>query len=128
MSVSDNTFLVYDVEGSQATLDNALSNNFKYKEMCMRHMSITIVSSPRNFRAISVFVPNKPMSPAIYAPSCLHSRSHPVEQNYLSWFPNIGLNYQINDKDALNISAGRRIIVRITMCSILSTIASVSCP
>ena len=33
----------------------------------------------------------------------------PVEQNYLSWFPNIGLNYQINDKDALNVSAGRRI-------------------
>lgn len=107
--VSDNTFLVSDIINDASVQDNSRSNIFKYDE----NVYAGYVSFARplgkkwNFSAglraeqtdavgdLQAFLPEQ--------------EEEPVTPNYLSWFPNAGLTWQVAPKHSLGLNYGRRI-------------------
>ena len=107
--VSDNTFLVFDEMAGKEELNERRSNRFEYTEnVYAGYISFARPLGEKwNFSAglraeqtdakgdLQAFLPelNEP----------------PVELNYLSWFPNAGLMWQVSSKHQLALNYGRRI-------------------
>lgn len=107
--VSDNTFLFYTDINGVPMLSDSNSNKFNYNEK----VYAGYVNYNRNFgkkwtlnaglRAeqtdargdLQAFLPEL--------------QEPPVDLNYLSWFPNAGVTWQMAEKHVLGLSAGRRI-------------------
>ncbi len=107
--VSENTFLFYDVEDDTPDLNERLSNYFEYVE----NVYAAYVSYNRplgekwHFTAglraeqTDAYGDLQAFLPELQEP--------PVELNYLSWFPNAGLTWQVTEAHGLSLNYGRRI-------------------
>lgn len=106
---SDNTFLVFDELAGVRTMDDSLSNQFDYDEKVYagyvnynrafgKKWNLTAGLRAEQTDAtgnLQAFVPEL--------------QEPPVELNYLSWFPNLGVTYQLSQQNSLSFNAGRRI-------------------
>lgn len=107
--VSDNTFLVYDVENGISIRNDRSSNLFKYDEtVYAAYVNFAKpINEKWNFTAglraeqtdlkgdLKAFLPEL--------------QEDPVELNYLDWFPSAGLTWQVAPMHALTLNYGRRI-------------------
>ncbi|MEZ5044524.1 MAG: TonB-dependent receptor [Saprospiraceae bacterium] len=107
--VSDNSFLVSDVVENTSSLNNQLSNRFKYVEnVYAAYFNFSrALGKEWNFSAglraeqtdatgdLQAFLPEL--------------QEPPVILNYLSWFPSAGLTWQLAPKHGLALNYGRRI-------------------
>ena len=106
---TDNTFLFYDVVDNQSTRNDRKSNQFNYDEMVYagyinynRSLGEKL-SFNSGVRLEQTDATGELMAflPELNEP--------PVELNYLSVFPNLGLTYQLSPEHVLNLNYGRRI-------------------
>ena len=107
--VSDNTFLVYDLDDDVQTLNTGRSNKFKYDEkvyagyLSYRRPINKKLNLSLGLRAeqtdamgdLEAFDPDK--------------QEPPVDLNYLNWFPNAGISWQMAPMHSFNFNYGRRI-------------------
>ncbi|MCC6462527.1 MAG: TonB-dependent receptor, partial [Saprospiraceae bacterium] len=107
--VSDNTFLVFDVENGTPLQNDRRSNRFKYDEQVYAgyfsyarplgkkwNLSAGLRAEQTNATGdLRAFLPEL--------------QEPPVELNYLSWFPNAGITWQLAPQHNLALSGGRRI-------------------
>jgi outer membrane receptor protein involved in Fe transport len=107
--VSDNTFLVFDNSELPENLDKRLSNAFEYDENVLAgYFSYARPFGDKwNFSAglraektdaigtLEAFLPEL--------------QEPPLKLDYLSWFPNLGLTWQMKPDQVFQLSAGRRI-------------------
>ena len=107
--VSDNTFRVFDVEGSSRTQNDRQSNIFDYDEnVYAGYLTYARpINQKWNFSAglraeqtdatgdLQAFLPEL--------------QEEPVDLNYLSWFPSAGLTWQVARMHSLALNYGRRI-------------------
>lgn len=107
--VSDNTFLFFDEVGGVVTQNDTASNRFKYDEQVFaayfsyarklgEKANLTAGLRAEQTDATGDL---KTFLPELQQP--------PVLLNYWSWFPNVGLTYQVSSKNTLMLNAGRRI-------------------
>ncbi len=106
---SDNTFLVYDEETGSPIRNDRRSNRFDYDE----NVYAGYVSYNRplgkkwNFAAgLRAEQTDATGNLQAFIDSLMEP---PVKLNYLSWFPNAGLTWQLAEQHSLNLSYGRRI-------------------
>jgi len=106
---SDNTFLFYDVEDDEPVLNERRSNRFTYDEDVYAgyisysrplgdkwNLTAGLRAEQTDARGdLQAFLPEL--------------QEPPVELNYLSWFPNAGLTWQLAEKHTLALNYGRRI-------------------
>lgn len=104
-----NTFLVFDGVNGSAVRNDSLSNRFDYDEMVNAgyvsfnrplgkkwNLSAGLRAEHSDIRGdLTAFVSN--------------FQEPPVDSNYVSWFPNIGLTWQVSDNHSWAINYGRRI-------------------
>ncbi len=107
--ISDNTFLVYDIEDGQSFRNDRQSNFFRYDEMVgAAYINFARpINEKWNFTAglraeqtdltgdLQAFLPEL--------------QEDPVELSYLNWFPSAGLTWQLAPMHALSLNYGRRI-------------------
>jgi outer membrane receptor protein involved in Fe transport len=107
--VSDNTFLFFNVfDGSPQRNDDA-SNIFDYTEnvyagyLSYNRKLSEKISVVAGLRAEQTDATGdlQAFKPELQEP--------PVELNYLNWFPNAGITYQLGQKHTLSLNYGRRI-------------------
>ncbi len=107
--ISDNTFLFYDVIDGVSVQNNSRSNKFNYDE--------NVYAGYINYNAklsdkwgltsgVRLELTDTKGELLAFDPNL---QQPAVEANYLSVFPSIGFSYQLNQNNAFNINAGRRI-------------------
>lgn len=107
--VSDNTFLSFDELNGIPVQNDRLSNKFKYNEQVYAgYVSYARalgkkwnVSAGLRAEQTDANGDLKAFLPELQEP--------PVKSNYLSWFPNAGVTWQITPKNTLALNGGRRI-------------------
>lgn len=107
--VSDNTFLVYDVLGGVEQQNDTLSNTFNYDE----NVYASYVSYSRSINdkwsfsaGLRAELTDATGDLRAFLPELMEPA---VELDYLSWFPNAGLTWQMNPTNAFSLNYGRRI-------------------
>ena len=106
---SDNFFLVYDENGSEAVLDPGQSNEFYYDESVYAgYLSFARPLSEQWNLSLGLRAEQTDATGDLiaYDPDKQEPR---VELNYLSWFPNAGLTWNWSPQHAAILSYGRRI-------------------
>ena len=106
---SDNTFYHYDVVEDQDTLNNDLSNIFKYNETVYAAYANyawninpkTTFSAGLRAEYTDVMGDLKAFTPDL--------AEDPVNIDYLDWFPSAGITYQLKPKQTISLNYGRRI-------------------
>lgn len=107
--VSNNTFLFMDEVAGVITQNDSFSNRFKYNEQVFAaYMSYARplgkkLNLSAGLRAEQTDASGdlKAFLPELQEP--------PVLSNYWSWFPNVGLTYQLSPRYTMILNAGRRI-------------------
>lgn len=107
--VSDNTFLVFEEINSEMTQNNQRSNRFKYDEnVYAGYFSYARpINDKWNF-SVGLRAEQTDATGNLKAFD-VNLEEPPVELNYLSWFPNAGLTWQISPQHNLALNYGRRI-------------------
>ena len=106
---TDNTFLFNNVINGQDILNNARSNQFNYDErVSAAYVNYAAPLDDKwNFSAgIRAEYTDATGDLQAFLPEL---QEPPVEFNYLSWFPSIGLTYQVAPDHSLALNYGRRI-------------------
>lgn len=106
---SNNTFLFYDEKNGVTIRNDSFSNKFKYEERVYAGYINYVrafgkqwnLSAGLRAEHTNASGDLKAFLPELQAP--------PVLSNYLSWFPNLGLMYQLSEQHTLTLNAGRRI-------------------
>ncbi len=107
--VSDNTFLFYDVISETPTRNDQRSNDFDYDENV--YAGYISYAGAINKKWSYVAGLRAEQTDAVgslqaYDPNLAEP---PVELNYLSWFPNAGLTWNIKPMHSMALNYGRRI-------------------
>ncbi|MEM1320502.1 MAG: TonB-dependent receptor [Bacteroidota bacterium] len=106
---SDNSFLVYDRIGGEDTFNDSLSNIFNYDEnVYAGYISYTKQLSKKWSLAVGLRAEQTDATGDLQAFRD-DLQEPPVDLNYLSWFPNAGLTWQVAQMHSLAINYGRRI-------------------
>ncbi len=107
--VSDNTFLVADEINGQQIQDNRRSNEFEYDETV--YAAYVTYAQPINQKWSFTAGLRTELTDARgeLTAFATENQEPPVEQNYLSWFPNAGLTWQMNPTNVFSLNYGRRI-------------------
>ena len=107
--VSDNTFLFFnEIDGQRLRIDEA-SNEFEYDETV--YAGYISYARPINQKWSFTAGLRTELTDAegVLMPFETGVSDSTITQNYLSWFPNAGLTWQVNQKNVLSLSYGRRI-------------------
>ncbi|WP_020539177.1 TonB-dependent receptor domain-containing protein [Lewinella cohaerens] len=106
---SDNTFLVFDIQNGVSVRDNQSSNIFDYREnVYAGYVSFTRpINEKWNFSA--GLRAEQTDAEGNLQPFDEDLQEPPVILNYLSWFPNAGLTWQVAPTHSLSLNYGRRI-------------------
>ncbi len=107
--VSDNSFLVYDVLNDIPARNDSLSNRFEYTEnVYAGYLSFARPLGEKWDLVVGLRAEQTDATGDLQAfrPEL---QEPPVDLNYLSWFPNAGLTWQIAPQHSLALSYGRRI-------------------
>jgi outer membrane receptor protein involved in Fe transport len=106
---SDNTFLFFNNIGSTAVLNDASSNLFDYTE----NVFAGYISYVRNLGeklSLSAGLRAEQTDAMGNLQAFLPElQEPPVDLNYLNWFPNAGLTWQVDRVNTLSLNYGRRI-------------------
>ena len=106
---TDNTFLFYDIENDISTRNDFKSNLFKYDEKVYAgYVSYNRGLSEKWSMSSGVRLEQTDAVGTLEAFKT-ELQEEPVEQNYLSAFPNFGLTYQMKPEHVFNFNYGRRI-------------------
>ncbi len=107
--VSDNTFLFFDEIDGQRIRNDQSSNEFKYDETV--YAGYVSYARPINQKWSFSAGLRTELTDARgeLTPFTEENQEPPVEQNYLSWFPNAGLTWQMNRTNVFSLNYGRRI-------------------
>ncbi len=106
---TDNTFDFFNEINGEDVLNIQRSNNFTYSEnVYAAYISynrkltdkLSLASGLRTEITDAVGILT-PLDPSLQEP--------PVEQDYFTWFPNVGLTYQLSRFQTLSVSYGKRI-------------------
>ncbi|MFK7774637.1 MAG: TonB-dependent receptor [Saprospiraceae bacterium] len=107
--VSDNTFLFFDEINGEPIQNDYRSNIFEYTE----NVYAAYVSYARALSKkwnISAGLRAEQTDAIVNLQAFVDDlKEPPVELNYLNWFPNVGLTYQVNPKNMVALNVGRRI-------------------
>lgn len=107
--VSDNTFLVFDVANGTQQQNNRLSNRFDYDEnVYAGYISYARALGKKWNFAVGLRAEQTDAMGNLQA-FLPELQEPPVELNYLSWFPNAGVTWQVAPKHMLALNYGRRI-------------------
>jgi len=106
---TDNTFLFYNVLNGQDLLNSSKSNRFDYDEMV--YAGYLSYNSPLSDKwsmsaGLRMEVTDAKGDLTAYDASL---QEDPVELNYVSFFPSLGVTHQISEKDVVSFNYGRRI-------------------
>jgi iron complex outermembrane receptor protein len=107
--VSDNTFLFFDVINGESIRRDVNSNEFRYEEnVYAGYLEYSrSINEKWNFTAGLRAEQTDAMGNLTTFVDSL--QQPPVDLNYLSWFPNAGLTWQVAPQHALSLNYGRRI-------------------
>lgn len=106
---SDNTFLFSNVKDSVPTINEQRSNTFLYDEQVeAAYISYARKLSEKLSLSTGLRMEHTDSKGDLTTFDSSLSEP-PVEQDYLSWFPNLGLSYQHSPMHAYSLSYGRRI-------------------
>lgn len=106
---SDNTFLVYDVEGTDEIRNDRQSNIFTYDEEVIAGY-ITYARPINDKWSFSAGLrAEQTDARGDLTPFLDELKEDPVVLDYLNWFPNVGLTWQVSPMNTLNFNYGRRI-------------------
>lgn len=106
---SDNFFLAYDGLGESKILNKKKSNQFVYKEQVLAgylDFNKKIFTKWAFSAGLRVENTHSKGSLNAYLPEL---QQNPTQRDYLSWFPNAGLSWDISKMSNLNLNYGRRI-------------------
>lgn len=107
--ISDNTFLFYEVIDGNQIRNDSRSNKFKYDENVYAvYLNYkTKLSEKWGLSAgVRAEQTNSKGDLTAFDPSL---QQPPVEANYLSFFPDLGVTYQVSQTNTFNFNVGRRI-------------------
>ncbi|MCB0572201.1 MAG: TonB-dependent receptor [Phaeodactylibacter sp.] len=107
--VSDNTFLFYDVENGDAVQNNRRSNRFQYEENVYAGYLNYARPIGEKLNVSAGLRAEQTDATGNLQAFLAELQEPPVEFNYLSWFPNAGLSWQLGQKHVLALNYGRRI-------------------
>ena len=107
--ISDNTFLFYDEINNIAVLNDQRSNIFEYNEnVYAAYVSYNRpINDKLNFSSGLRLEQTDALG--LLTPFDVNLAEAPVEQNYLSAFPNIGFSWSPKPNSSFNLAFGRRI-------------------
>ncbi|MEP7195161.1 MAG: outer membrane beta-barrel family protein [Saprospiraceae bacterium] len=106
---SDNTYLVIDVINGSKVQNNRRSNDFKYLERNFAAYINYQRSLSKRIQINGGIRTEKTIAKGDLFAYLPELQQPPVDLNYLSWFPNIGINFEINSKNSIGLSYGKRI-------------------
>lgn len=107
--VSDNTFLVYDVNNGTTIRNDRTSNRFEYKENVYAGYVNYARSLAEKWNFSAGLRAEKTDATGDLRAFLPELQEPPVELNYLSWFPSAGLTWQVAQQHSLSLNYGRRI-------------------
>jgi hypothetical protein len=106
---SDNTFLVFDEKSGIFSQNDTLSNEFTYDEMVWAgYISYARPLGKKWNMNTGLRTEHTDISGNLRA-FLPELQEPPVLQNYLNWFPNVGLTYALAPEHIFSINAGKRI-------------------
>lgn len=106
---TSNTFEVSDEVNNVSTINNSLSNLFNYDENV--YAGYVSLSRPlgKKWNAQAGLRAEQTETVGTLTAYDPNLQAAPIDSNYLSWFPNAGLTYQISKMNSLALNYGRRI-------------------
>ncbi|MCF8247952.1 MAG: TonB-dependent receptor [Saprospiraceae bacterium] len=107
--VSDNTFLVFDVENDTPVQNDRLSNKFKYDENVYAGYVNFARPLGKKWNLSAGLRAEKTDAMGDLKTFLPELQEEPVELNYMSWFPSAGLTWQVAEQHNLTLNYGRRI-------------------
>lgn len=106
---TNNTFEVFDVSGSSESLDSTQSNRFDYDEnVYAGYLSYSTQLSKR-WSITTGLRAEYTVSKGDLTAYDTSLQEDPVNQEYLNFFPNVGLVFNVKPMHSLGLSYGRRI-------------------
>ena len=106
---SDNTFLFYDVVNENSTLNLQNSNIFDYDEDVYAGYVSYAGSINKQWSYVAGLRAEQTDAIGVLTPYNPNGIQDPVDLNYLSWFPNVGLTWNIKPMHSMALNYGRRI-------------------
>jgi iron complex outermembrane receptor protein len=106
---TENTFEVSDVLNGENVIDSARSNSFDYSETV--YAGYVSYSTPlgKEVNLVAGLRAEQTISTGDLTAFLTSLDEAAVEQNYLSWFPNAGITWQMKPMQSLSLNYGRRI-------------------
>ncbi len=107
--ISDNTFLFFDVNNGSAVQNNRRSNRFEYEENVYAGYLNYARPLGEKLNISAGLRAEQTDATGMLLAFLPELQEPPVEFNYLSWFPNAGLSWQLSQQHTLALNYGRRI-------------------
>lgn len=107
--ISDNTFLFFDVENDVPVRNDRKSNRFKYDEKVYAGYFSYNRSLGKKWKFSAGLRAEQTDATGDLQAFLPELQEPPVELNYLSWFPNAGLTWDMAEKHTFSLNGGRRI-------------------
>lgn len=107
--ISDNTFLVFDELENGPVQDDRKSNRFKYDEKVYAGYVSYARDLGKKWKMSAGLRAEQTDASGDLKAFLPELQEPPVLLNYLSWFPNAGLTWDLAPKHSLALNAGRRI-------------------
>jgi len=107
--VSDNTFLFYDVANSVPVRNDRKSNRFEYDEKVYAGYLSYARDLGKKWKFSAGLRAEQTDAKGDLQAFLPELQEPPVLLNYLSWFPNAGLTWNLAEKHTLALNGGRRI-------------------
>ena len=104
---TDNIFNFSEEIAGVMTLDPERSNQFEYLE----NVAAAYINYSRKIEALSIQLGLRMEATNSLGTltAMMESNNQEVSRSYVDWFPNVGLSYQLNEKNGFNLSYSRRL-------------------
>jgi iron complex outermembrane receptor protein len=106
---TQNTFEVSDVLDGATAIDSSRSNSFDYEETVYAGYVSYATPLGKKVKFIGGLRAEQTISTGTLTAFLPSLNEPPVNQNYLSWFPNAGISWQVKEMQSLSLNYGRRI-------------------
>lgn len=107
--VSDNTFLYFDELNGIPVQNDRFSNRFKYDEKVYAGYLSYARAFGKKWNVSAGLRAEQTDATGDLQAFLPELQEPPVKSNYLSWFPNAGITWQISSENTLSLNGGRRI-------------------
>jgi iron complex outermembrane receptor protein len=104
-----NTFEAFDVVNDTESINNLRSNKFNYNESVYALYVSYAKSLGKKWKFVSGLRAEQTIADGDLQAYSSTLAEEPVELNYLKWFPNAGITWDIKPKNTMSLNYGRRI-------------------